>query len=54
MWMNSVTPQPLLLKQSTAEIVELVIQKGIALQQSKEESVYSVPEFHIPSPEYSF
>lgn len=54
MWLNSVTPEPLVLKQSTAEIVELVIQKGIVIQKSNEEAVYSVPEFHIPSPEYSF
>lgn len=54
MWLNSFTPAPLKLKQSTTEIIEKVIAKGTSLQQSKEELVYSIPELHIPTPEYSF
>lgn len=53
-WLNSITPAPLVLKQSTTDIIEKVIIKGISIVQCKEEPVYSLPELHIPATKYSF
>ena len=57
MWMNSLSPKPLVLNQSTEKIVQLVIEKGLlakAKQPIHQKEIFNPADIVFPLPDYSF